>query len=243
MSLTNVLVKSILSFNLLIIVLLFGAAFFGSMIYWLEKGEWKYSDYTDPPSFMYVRIGVDGITEEPSPFTSIPASFWWFIVTATTVGYGDTYPTTVGGKCVAAFAMMTGVLVIAFPVSVFSDLWQKELKESGALEILDDISENGEPSEKNMTEGSNEVDDQPRFVEISKKTKKSPMSTLGFPDPVREILSRPSTDKLDEEQEPSGEIIQLKQKDVEEIHHQMRLINESQQKILDLLKSSTVVQS
>jgi hypothetical protein len=49
------------------------------------------------------------------------------------VGYGDTYPTTFGGKCVAAAAMLMGVLVIAFPVSVFSDLWSKELKKQGVL--------------------------------------------------------------------------------------------------------------
>lgn len=84
LSLMNVLVESILSFNILIIVLVFGAAFFGSMIYWMEKGTWKYTTYTDPPSFAYMRIGADGETEEPTPFTSIPAAFWWFIVTATT---------------------------------------------------------------------------------------------------------------------------------------------------------------
>lgn len=75
-----------------------------------------------------MRIGVDGITEEPSPFTSIPAAFWWFMVTATTVGYGDVYPTTTSGKCCATVAMLTGVLVVAFPVSVFSDLWAHEMK-------------------------------------------------------------------------------------------------------------------
>ena len=36
----------------------------------------------------------------------------------------------------AVFAMLTGVLVIAFPVSVFSDLWSKELKRAGALDHL-----------------------------------------------------------------------------------------------------------
>ena len=133
-SLMNVLSESILSFNILLIVLLFGSAFFGSMIYWLEKGEWKYSTYNDTPTFAYMRLAADGISEEPSPFTSIPASFWWFIVTASTVGYGDTYPTSIGGKCIAALAMMMGVLVIAFPVSVFSDLWSKELKKQGVLD-------------------------------------------------------------------------------------------------------------
>jgi hypothetical protein len=84
LSLMNVLVESILSFNILLIVLIFGAAFFGSMIYWMEKGTWKYTTYTDPPSFAYMRTSADGESEEPTPFTSIPAAFWWFIVTATT---------------------------------------------------------------------------------------------------------------------------------------------------------------
>ena len=34
-------------------------------------------------------------------------------------------------------AMMMGVLVIAFPVSVFSDLWSKELKKQGVLNELE----------------------------------------------------------------------------------------------------------
>mmetsp|Transcript_15483 Transcript_15483/g.33687 ORF Transcript_15483/g.33687 Transcript_15483/m.33687 type:complete len:542 (+) Transcript_15483:55-1680(+) len=137
LSLMNVLVESILSFNILLIVLMFGAAFFGSMIFWMEKGEWKYTTYSDPPMFAYMRTASDGVSEEPTPFTSIPASFWWFIVTATTVGYGDVHPTSFGGKCVAGLAMLMGVLVIAFPVSVFSDLWSKELKKAGVLEKLD----------------------------------------------------------------------------------------------------------
>lgn len=53
-------------------------------------------------------------------------------------------PTSTPGKYVAFFAMMTGVLVIAFPVSVFSDLWQKELKKAGALETLDDEDDDNE---------------------------------------------------------------------------------------------------
>jgi hypothetical protein len=42
--------------------------------------------------------------------------------------YLDYYPTSTAGRWCATLAMLTGVFVIAFPVSVFSDLWSEELK-------------------------------------------------------------------------------------------------------------------
>jgi len=70
-SLTNVMSRSTQYLKLLVIVLAFGAAFFGSMVYWMEKGTWKYHEASG--EYTFVRTGFDGKTEEPTPFTSIPA--------------------------------------------------------------------------------------------------------------------------------------------------------------------------
>ena len=51
-------------------------------------------------------------------FPSIPESFWWAIVTVTTLGYGDVVPVTKLGKIIGAMCAICGVIIIAIPVSV-----------------------------------------------------------------------------------------------------------------------------
>ena len=51
-------------------------------------------------------------------FSSIPSSFWWAVVTFTSVGYGDTYPVTTIGKFIGAFTAIMGVGLHALLIGV-----------------------------------------------------------------------------------------------------------------------------
>ncbi|XP_066023679.1 potassium voltage-gated channel subfamily KQT member 1 isoform X2 [Pocillopora verrucosa] len=53
-----------------------------------------------------------------SDFDSWPSSFWWGVVTLTTVGYGDTVPSTWYGKCCAALFFISGISFFALPAGI-----------------------------------------------------------------------------------------------------------------------------
>jgi voltage-gated potassium channel len=49
-------------------------------------------------------------------------ALWWGIVTITTVGYGDFFPVTAGGRITAFFVMLTGVGIIGSLASILASL-------------------------------------------------------------------------------------------------------------------------
>ncbi|XP_051970070.1 potassium voltage-gated channel subfamily C member 1 [Xyrauchen texanus] len=51
-------------------------------------------------------------------FKDIPTSFWWAVVTLTTVGYGDIIPLSAQGQCVAILCAAVGVMLIVLPVPI-----------------------------------------------------------------------------------------------------------------------------
>ena len=55
---------------------------------------------------------------QPEIFKSVFHSGWWSIVTLTTVGYGDVYPITLGGKVFTFFVLMIGIGVVAVPAGL-----------------------------------------------------------------------------------------------------------------------------
>lgn len=52
---------------------------------------------------------------QPERFSSVFDSLWWALATLTTVGYGDIYPVTAGGRLFTFIVLVCGLGVIAVP--------------------------------------------------------------------------------------------------------------------------------
>ncbi len=68
---------------------------------------------------------------QPEKFSSISESIWWATVSLATVGYGDVYPITVGGKIFASIISLVGIGIVAIPTGVISASFVEEIIKSG----------------------------------------------------------------------------------------------------------------
>ncbi|XP_028258172.1 potassium voltage-gated channel subfamily G member 4-like [Parambassis ranga] len=102
-------------------------------------------------------------------FSSIPASYWWAIISMTTVGYGDMVPRSIPGQVVALTSILSGILIMAFPAtSIFHTfsrsyqelkqeyerLWKEERDGEVAAEeswLLDDLTSKDDQLTSNKT--------------------------------------------------------------------------------------------
>lgn len=80
--------------GLLLLILLIPVILFSTIIYHIERQH------------------------EQTKFRSIPESFWWSLITMTTVGYGDMVPATWAGKIIGGACSICGLLVVALPISI-----------------------------------------------------------------------------------------------------------------------------
>eukprot|EP00746_Dinoflagellata_sp_MGD_P163972 gnl/MRDRNA2_/MRDRNA2_92335_c0_seq1.p1 gnl/MRDRNA2_/MRDRNA2_92335_c0~~gnl/MRDRNA2_/MRDRNA2_92335_c0_seq1.p1 ORF type:complete len:502 (-),score=103.72 gnl/MRDRNA2_/MRDRNA2_92335_c0_seq1:60-1565(-) len=131
---------SILSFFLCIGVILFSSMmFFAEKISCpdvqeiIDKGEWE-AYVADceagaaAGSIGWQKEGGKFCCDEYASsldFPSITATFWWAVVTMTTVGYGDQVPRTGLGRAVGCFAMICGILLISLPVAIVGSKFQE----------------------------------------------------------------------------------------------------------------------
>ena len=74
---------------------------------------------------------------EPGSFKNIGNSLWWTIVTMTTVGYGDMAPTTIIGRVLAIFIMLSGIILVALITGTISSIFTtKRIMEGKGLEKI-----------------------------------------------------------------------------------------------------------
>lgn len=70
---------------------------------------------------------------EKVPFSD---AIWWAVVTATTVGYGDFFPSTVIGRLAAVLLMFIGIGFVGFLTSTITGFFDKQQKENDKINIL-----------------------------------------------------------------------------------------------------------
>ncbi|XP_031709593.1 potassium voltage-gated channel subfamily G member 2 [Anarrhichthys ocellatus] len=93
-------------------------------------------------------------------FTSIPGSYWWAVISMTTVGYGDMVPRSIPGQVVALSSILSGILLMAFPVtSIFHTFSRSylELKEE-QIRALRQKPDSQDSTKSQNSEDSQETD-------------------------------------------------------------------------------------
>lgn len=72
--------------------------------------------------FYLASVGIYYFEHEAQPkvFSSIFDSIWWAVATLTTVGYGDVYPITVGGKIFTTIILLIGLSIVSIPAGIIA---------------------------------------------------------------------------------------------------------------------------
>ena len=74
-------------------------------------------------------------TEQPEVFTTIPKTFWWALVTVTTVGYGDMIPITLAGKILTGIIAIAGIAIFALPAGILTAGFLEETRKAKRSKI------------------------------------------------------------------------------------------------------------
>ena len=62
---------------------------------------------------------------QPKAFASVFHGMWWALCTLTTVGYGDVYPITLGGRLFTFVVLSTGLGFISVPAGLVASALSK----------------------------------------------------------------------------------------------------------------------
>lgn len=80
---------------------------------------------------------------QPAVFASVFHSLWWAVATLTTVGYGDVYPVTTGGRIFTFVVLLVGLGVVSVPAGLVASALSKarELENETVREKRDSADE------------------------------------------------------------------------------------------------------
>ena len=84
------------------------------------------------------------LVEPPDGGIGRPGTYWWyFVVTAATVGYGDVFPTTTAGRVVGLYVIVGGIVTLTLLFTQLSNALQsargKRLRGMVALDLSDHV--------------------------------------------------------------------------------------------------------
>lgn len=65
---------------------------------------------------------------QPEKFASVFHSLWWAVSTLTTVGYGDVFPITLGGKIFTFFVLIIGLGIVTVPAGIVASALSRSVK-------------------------------------------------------------------------------------------------------------------
>ncbi|EGF29291.1 ion transporter [Rhodopirellula baltica] len=71
---------------------------------------------------------------QPDVFASVFHSLWWAVATLTTVGYGDIYPVTVGGRVFTFVVLIVGLGIVSIPAGLIASALSKARESDELLE-------------------------------------------------------------------------------------------------------------
>ncbi|XP_067304296.1 potassium voltage-gated channel subfamily G member 4 [Pseudorasbora parva] len=103
--------RSMREFGLLLLFLCVAVALFSPLVHLAEKEFTK------------------GKVTGHHSFSSIPSSYWWAIISMTTVGYGDMVPYSIPGQVVAFSSILSGILIMAFPATSIFHVFSRSYHE------------------------------------------------------------------------------------------------------------------
>lgn len=123
---SRVMHQSLPALLLMVFFIVLGCCLFGTLLWFAEQGAWHPAGHpalihigiVDRGAYLRHEHDMDDDVLGESPFYSIIHSFWFVIVTITTVGYGEIVPRTTIGKLIGAVAILSGVIVLAMPIGV-----------------------------------------------------------------------------------------------------------------------------